>query len=183
MIIGNCFLFYIGPNFYSILIHRTEEPQSIRAILQILLPTVIWFAGVSGVVKSRFIKFAILFTLYTLVGIALVLLVEQRSAMHFLAPVAHCLGCLVGTVSGLYFNRLGINAVSGCLLGIISAALIMQSIEALSRDDDIDISFQALYFMGNIIGFLFLKFTHGTVYGILFGMILGMFIGFTGMVF
>ena len=130
----SCFLFYIGPNFYSILIHRTEELHSVRAILQIVLLALIWFAGVSWVVKSRFFRFAILFTvsiLVALLGIALLLMEEQRTAMHFLGPMAHFLGCLVGTVFGLHFNCLGINAVSGCLLGIISAALLMQSIKVM----------------------------------------------------
>ena len=66
-----------------------------------------------------------------LLGIALLLMEDQHTAMRFLAPMAHCLGCLVGIVFGLYFNHLGINAVSGCLLGIISAALIMQSIKVI----------------------------------------------------
>ena len=130
-IILSCFLFYIGPNFYSILVHTSENLHSVRTILQIVLLALIWFAGVSGVVKSRFIRCAIRFTLYILVAVALLLMEEQRTALHFLAPIAHCLGCLVGTVFGLYFNRLGINAVSGCLLGIISAALIVQSIKVM----------------------------------------------------
>ena len=130
----SCFLFYIGPNFYSILIHRTEELHSVRAILQIVLLALIWFAGVSWVVKSRFIRFAILFTvsiLVALLGIALLLIEDQRTAMRFLAPMAHFLGCLVGAVFGVYFKCFRINAVSGCLLGIISAVLIMQSIRVM----------------------------------------------------
>ena len=130
----SCFLFYIGPNFYSILIHGSEEPHGVRAILQIVLLALVWFAGVSGVVKSRFFSFAILFTvsiLVALLGIALLLMEDQHTAMRFLGPIVHCLGCLVGAVFGLYFKCLGINAVSGCLLGIISAALIMESIKMM----------------------------------------------------
>ena len=157
--------------------------------------------------------------------IAQVLLEDERTAMRFLAPMAHCLGCLVGTVFGLYFNHLGINAVSGCLLGVISAALIMESMEvmvwmcgtlaglvlglvlkrfylplflyyqwiyplftflsvlALSQDVDMPKSFLAFYLVGNIIGYLILKFTHGTMYGIYFGTIFGgAFTGWIGMV-
>ena len=145
----SCFLFYIGPNFYSILIHRTEEPESVRATLQTVLLALIWFAGVSWVVKSRFFRFAILFTvsiLVALLGIALLLMEDQRTAMHFLAPIVHCLGCLVGAVFGLYFNRFGINAVSGCWLGIISAALIMQSIKVMCATD-----------LGRVLGRVLLK--------------------------
>ena len=219
-IIWGCFLFYIGPNFYSILIHSSEEPHSVRATLQIVLLVVIWCEGVRGVVKSKFVRFGMLFTLYILVGITQFLLEQQRTAMRFLAPMAHCLGCLVGTVFGLYFNRLGINTVSGCLLGIISAALIMQSIGVMVTmcgrlvgvvlvrvlrqfflvrvllevfelccysSSMLFVAhrhklFCALYFMGNIISYLILKFTHCSIYGVLCGPPFGMFTGFTGMV-
>ena len=217
----SCFFFCTGPNFYSTLIHTSERPRSVRAILQIVLLTLIWFAGVSEVVESRFFRFTVLFTLTILVVIAQVLLEDERTAMRFLAPMAHCLGCLAGTVFGLYFNRLGINAVSGCLLGIISAALILESVKVMflmcvalivlvltplfylalfhyagwmypvvmflclfasSEEDDMPKSFRTFYFVGNTIGYLILKFTHGTKYGIFWGAVLGMFTGSIGMV-
>ena len=151
--------------------------------------------------------------------IAFFLLETERTAMRFLAPMVHCLGCLVGTVFGLYFNRLGINAVSGCLLGIISAALILESVKVMflmcvalivltllfylalfryagwiypvvmflclfasSEEDDMPKSFRTFYLVGNTIGYLILKFTHGTKYGIFGGAVLGMFTGSIGMV-
>ena len=245
----SCFFFYIGPNFYSILIYTSEgrpsfravralfseEPQdiqaifsedsqSVQAILQIVLLTLIWFAGVSEVVESRFFRFTIFLTLTILLATAQALFEDDRTAMHFLAPMAHCLGCLVGTVFGLYFNRLGINAVSGCLLGIISAALIMELIEVmdwicgilgglvfvlvfrrfylalfhyagwvcpvlvflyllpLSQEDDISKLYLAFIFVGSVIGYLILMFTHHTIYGLYFGTIFGgVFTGCIGM--
>ena len=245
-----CFFFYVGPNFYSILIYTSEgrpsfravralfseEPQdiqaifsedsqSVQAILQIVLLTLIWFAGVSEVVESRFFRVTIFLTLTILLATAQALFEDDRTAMHFLAPMAHCLGCLVGTVFGLYFNRLGINAVSGCLLGIISAALIMELIEVmdwicgilavlvfvlvfkrfsfalfyyagwigpalvflylllLSQEDDIPKLYLAFFFVGSIIGYLTLMFTHHTIYGLYFGTILGgVFTGCIGLV-
>ena len=56
---------------------------------------------------------------------------DGHYAVRLLTPLVHCLGCFVGIVFGLHFNHLGINAISGSLLGIVSAALIMQSISKL----------------------------------------------------
>ena len=51
--------------------------------------------------------------------------------MWVIAPLMHFLGCFVGTIFGVHFNCLGVNGVSGCLLGIISVALIIRSISRL----------------------------------------------------
>ena len=88
-----------------------------------------------------------------LLGIALLLMEDQHTAMRFLAPMAHCLGCLVGIVFGLYFNHLGINAVSGCLLGIIFSALIMQSIRVMFL---MCVTLAGLD-LGRVLGLFFLK--------------------------
>lgn len=85
-------------------------------------------------VGRRSFRFTVVSILYCLLILTLAGK-GRRDTVRLLAPLVHCLGCLVGTVFGLYFNRLGINVASGCLLGIISAASVMQSISRLHWED------------------------------------------------
>ena len=86
-------------------------------------------------VGCRFFRFTVVSFLCILLISILDFFKDHHSAVHLLAPFMHCLGCFMGIVFGLHFNQLGINAVSGCLLGIVSAALMMQSISKLHLKD------------------------------------------------
>ena len=86
-------------------------------------------------VGCRFFRFTVVSFLCILLILIPDFLKDRHSAVRLLAPFMHCLGCFMGIVFGLHFNQLGINAVSGCLLGIVSAALIMQSISKLHLED------------------------------------------------
>ena len=85
-------------------------------------------------VGYRFFRFTVAFVLCILLLLT-VALKDRHYAVRLLTPLLHCLGCFVGIIFGLHFNRLGINAVSGCLLGIVSAALIVQSMSKLHYKD------------------------------------------------
>ena len=86
-------------------------------------------------VGCRFFRFTVVSFLCILLISISDFLNDHHSAVRLLAPFMHCLGFFMGIVFGLHFNQLGINAVSGCLLGIVSAALIMQSISKLHLED------------------------------------------------
>ena len=86
-------------------------------------------------VGCRFFRFTVVSFLCILLISIPDFLKDRHSAVRLLAPFMHCLGCFMGIVFGLHFNQLGINAVSGCLLGIVSAALIVQSISKLHLKD------------------------------------------------
>ena len=86
-------------------------------------------------VGYRFFRFTVVSVLCILLLLTLVALKDCHYAVHLLTPLLHCLGCFVGIIFGLHFNHLGINAVSGCLFGIVSAALIVQSMSKLHCTD------------------------------------------------
>lgn len=134
-------------------------------------------------VGRRSFRFTVLSILYclliwTLAGSS------RRVTVRLLAPLVHCLGCLVGTVFGLYFNRLGINVASGGLLGIISAASVMQSISRLHWEDSAPLATFAMCIA--LIGLVYVSFAFKLLYRVLshYGLLKWFYLGivFTSMV-